>query len=179
MAAVDLTADFEACPAGPGTALERGAVPGADASTHASTAVAAPAPIQAARATASQELAEANQCCICSEPWHSSGPRRAVALTRCGHIFCRECILEWFKERGKGPKLCPTCRVVCKGGKKDVLKLIIHGLPLAGADVAQLQQAQDEKARLQKQVADLQAQMQKKEADWADKRRYASLLLSA
>lgn len=51
-------------------------------------------------------LEEASRCPICYEPWCATGKHRVVAL-RCGHLFGRECALDWLessKESG-----CPTC----------------------------------------------------------------------
>jgi Ring finger domain len=60
------------------------------------------------------EIAEANQCCICSEPWDATGPRRVVALRQCGHLFCKECITQWFDNKDRGTaQHCPICRKRC------------------------------------------------------------------
>ena len=60
-----------------------------------------------------QEWLEANQCCICSEAWDSSGPRRVVALKQCGHLFCKECIEQWLAQADRTTAMCPTCRQRC------------------------------------------------------------------
>ena len=71
-----------------------------------------PAQAVAPLSTSEDQESEANQCCICSEPWHSSGPRRVVALRGCGHLFCHECIKEWFSNKGTSA-VCPVCRKKC------------------------------------------------------------------
>jgi RING-type zinc-finger len=104
-----------------------------------------------------QDLAEANQCCICMEPWDASGPRRVLALQRCGHLFCKECIMEYVNRALGGHKCkCPTCRK--EFSKKHLVPLVIHGLHLAGPDVVELQRAKREKEQLQKDLTRLKVQ---------------------
>lgn len=47
--------------------------------------------------TASDE--EANVCAICFE-------ENQLSLTKCGHVYCKECIVEWMNKRHN----CPTCK---------------------------------------------------------------------
>jgi hypothetical protein len=40
-----------------------------------------------------------------------------VALRHCGHLFCNECIQQWFGSTSSGPRgtssVCPICRKKC------------------------------------------------------------------
>ena len=47
--------------------------------------------------TASDE--EANVCAICFE-------EKQLSLTKCGHIYCKDCVTEWVNKRHN----CPTCK---------------------------------------------------------------------
>ena len=48
-----------------------------------------------------------DNCSICLDTYKN--PRR----TQCGHIFCRDCIIEWRNEPnyfGEKKETCPLCR---------------------------------------------------------------------
>ena len=45
-----------------------------------------------------------------------------VVTTVCGHIFCRDCMCEMFKDKEKIN--CPICRTVL--GKKDIHRLFLN-----------------------------------------------------
>ncbi|KAL4610976.1 hypothetical protein ACB092_08G090500 [Castanea dentata] len=53
-------------------------------------------------ATAEQVNAAGNLCAICQEKMH------APIMLRCKHIFCEECVSEWFERE----RTCPLCRVL-------------------------------------------------------------------
>ncbi|KAM4083670.1 hypothetical protein ACJW30_08G075200 [Castanea mollissima] len=55
-------------------------------------------------ATAEQVNAAGNLCAICQEKMH------APIMLRCKHIFCEECVSEWFERE----RTCPLCRVLVK-----------------------------------------------------------------
>ncbi|XP_050287798.1 uncharacterized protein LOC126726562 isoform X2 [Quercus robur] len=55
-------------------------------------------------ATAEQVNAAGDLCAICQEKMH------APILLRCKHIFCEECVSEWFERE----RTCPLCRVLVK-----------------------------------------------------------------
>lgn len=55
-------------------------------------------------ATAEQVNAAGDLCAICQEKMH------APILLRCKHIFCEECVSEWFERE----RTCPLCRVLIK-----------------------------------------------------------------
>jgi hypothetical protein len=44
-----------------------------------------------------------------SEPDVSESPRLATTIIRCGHIYCRRCIIKWLRLNNT----CPSCRVTC------------------------------------------------------------------
>jgi hypothetical protein len=50
------------------------------------------------------EQAEDAECSYCLNVWR--GPVRTI----CNHIFCRGCIINWRRQKGKGKASCPTCR---------------------------------------------------------------------
>eukprot|EP00658_Telonema_sp_P-2_P030426 TRINITY_DN22977_c0_g1_i1.p1 TRINITY_DN22977_c0_g1~~TRINITY_DN22977_c0_g1_i1.p1 ORF type:complete len:130 (-),score=23.22 TRINITY_DN22977_c0_g1_i1:405-794(-) len=62
-----------------------------------------------------QHQPEIQNCAICLE----SIPKGSLASTKCGHVFCFECI----KQAVISLKRCPTCR--CKLNKKDFHRLFI------------------------------------------------------
>ncbi|KAK4749536.1 hypothetical protein SAY87_026985 [Trapa incisa] len=55
-------------------------------------------------ATAEQVNAAGDMCAICQEKMH------APILLRCKHIFCEDCVSEWFERE----RTCPLCRVLVK-----------------------------------------------------------------
>ncbi|CAI5464878.1 unnamed protein product [Closterium sp. Yama58-4] len=55
-------------------------------------------------ATPDEVAAAGNMCAICQE--HMTGP---VTL-RCRHVFCDECVSEWFERE----RTCPLCRMLVK-----------------------------------------------------------------
>lgn len=57
-----------------------------------------------ASASTEQVSAAGDLCAICQEKMHS-----AIVL-RCKHIFCEECVSEWFDRE----RTCPLCRAVVK-----------------------------------------------------------------
>uniref|UniRef100_A0A5B7A275 RING-type domain-containing protein n=1 Tax=Davidia involucrata TaxID=16924 RepID=A0A5B7A275_DAVIN len=57
-----------------------------------------------AYATSEQVNAAGDLCAICQEKMH------APILLRCKHIFCEDCVLEWFERE----RTCPLCRALVK-----------------------------------------------------------------
>ncbi|KAM7526615.1 hypothetical protein LguiA_016517 [Lonicera macranthoides] len=55
-------------------------------------------------ATAEQVNAAGDLCAICQEKMH------APILLRCKHIFCEDCVSEWFERE----RTCPLCRALVK-----------------------------------------------------------------
>ncbi|PUZ66821.1 hypothetical protein GQ55_3G369000 [Panicum hallii var. hallii] len=55
-------------------------------------------------ATAEQVLAAGDMCAICQEKMH------VPVLLRCKHIFCEDCVSEWFERK----RTCPLCRALVK-----------------------------------------------------------------
>ncbi|KAK1272104.1 RING-H2 finger protein ATL30 [Acorus gramineus] len=55
-------------------------------------------------ATTDQVLASGDLCAICQEKMH------APILLRCKHIFCEDCVSEWFERE----RTCPLCRALVK-----------------------------------------------------------------
>ncbi|XP_045828353.1 E3 ubiquitin-protein ligase RNFT1-like [Trifolium pratense] len=55
-------------------------------------------------ATAEQVTAAGDLCAICQEKMHSP------ILLRCKHIFCEDCVSEWFERE----RTCPLCRALVK-----------------------------------------------------------------
>ncbi|XP_057987545.1 uncharacterized protein LOC110655986 isoform X2 [Hevea brasiliensis] len=55
-------------------------------------------------ATSEQVNAAGDLCAICQEKMH------APILLRCKHIFCEECVSEWFERE----RTCPLCRALVK-----------------------------------------------------------------
>lgn len=55
-------------------------------------------------ATTEEVLAAGDLCAICQEKMH------APILLRCKHIFCEECVSEWFERE----RTCPLCRALVK-----------------------------------------------------------------
>ncbi|XP_028796162.1 E3 ubiquitin-protein ligase RNFT1-like [Neltuma alba] len=55
-------------------------------------------------ATMEQVNAAGDLCAICQEKMH------APVLLRCKHIFCEECVSEWFERE----RTCPLCRALVK-----------------------------------------------------------------
>ncbi|KAK1285915.1 hypothetical protein QJS10_CPB20g00053 [Acorus calamus] len=55
-------------------------------------------------ATVEQVLTAGDLCAICQEKMH------APILLRCKHIFCEDCVSEWFKRE----RTCPLCRALVK-----------------------------------------------------------------
>ncbi|CAL9189839.1 unnamed protein product [Musa hybrid cultivar] len=55
-------------------------------------------------ATAEQVITAGDMCAICQEKMH------APILLRCKHIFCEDCVSEWFERE----RTCPLCRAVVK-----------------------------------------------------------------
>lgn len=56
------------------------------------------------RATPEQVNAAGDLCAICQEKMHSP------ILLRCKHIFCEDCVSEWFERE----RTCPLCRALVK-----------------------------------------------------------------
>ncbi|EOY34728.1 hypothetical protein QUC31_018284 [Theobroma cacao] len=56
------------------------------------------------RATSEQVKAAGDLCTICQEKMH------APILLRCKHIFCEDCVSEWFERE----RTCPLCRTLIK-----------------------------------------------------------------
>lgn len=56
---------------------------------------------------ATEPIAEVTvpRCTICLSSYDSNIGAEWVALRRCRHAFCKECIFEWLTER----KTCPVC----------------------------------------------------------------------
>ncbi|XAR55709.1 hypothetical protein NMG60_11035883 [Bertholletia excelsa] len=57
-----------------------------------------------AYATSEQVSAVGDMCAICQEKMH------APILLRCKHIFCEDCVSEWFERE----RTCPLCRALVK-----------------------------------------------------------------
>ncbi|XP_004492595.1 uncharacterized protein [Cicer arietinum] len=57
-----------------------------------------------AYATSEQVIAAGDLCAICQEKMH------APVLLRCKHIFCEDCVSEWFERE----RTCPLCRALVK-----------------------------------------------------------------
>lgn len=57
-----------------------------------------------AYATSEQVSAAGDMCAICQEKMH------APILLRCKHIFCEDCVSEWFERE----RTCPLCRATVK-----------------------------------------------------------------
>ncbi|KAB1224680.1 RING finger and transmembrane domain-containing protein 2 [Morella rubra] len=57
-----------------------------------------------AYATSEQVNAAGDMCAICQEKMH------APILLRCKHIFCEDCVSEWFERE----RTCPLCRALVK-----------------------------------------------------------------
>ncbi|XP_072997971.1 uncharacterized protein [Typha latifolia] len=55
-------------------------------------------------ATMEQVIAAGDMCAICQEKMH------APILLRCKHIFCEDCVSEWFERE----RTCPLCRALVK-----------------------------------------------------------------
>ncbi|PKI64912.1 hypothetical protein CRG98_014708 [Punica granatum] len=55
-------------------------------------------------ATKEQVNAAGDLCAICQEKMH------VPILLRCKHIFCEECVSEWFERE----RTCPLCRALVK-----------------------------------------------------------------
>lgn len=55
-------------------------------------------------ATCEEVLAAGDMCAICQEKMH------APISLRCKHIFCEDCVSEWFERE----RTCPLCRAVVK-----------------------------------------------------------------
>eukprot|EP00249_Psilotum_nudum_P021894 c28293_g1_i1 orf=598-1968(+) len=55
-------------------------------------------------ATSEEVLAAGDMCAICQENLH------APVSLRCKHIFCEDCVSEWFERE----RTCPLCRAVVK-----------------------------------------------------------------
>ncbi|CAK9208497.1 unnamed protein product [Sphagnum jensenii] len=57
-----------------------------------------------AYATSEEVLAAGDMCAICQEKMH------APISLRCKHVFCEDCVSEWFERE----RTCPLCRAVVK-----------------------------------------------------------------
>ncbi|CAH9069143.1 unnamed protein product [Cuscuta epithymum] len=57
-----------------------------------------------AYATSEQVIAAGDLCAICQEKMH------APILLRCKHIFCEDCVSEWFERE----RTCPLCRALVR-----------------------------------------------------------------
>ncbi|GLU14802.1 hypothetical protein SLE2022_313500 [Rubroshorea leprosula] len=57
-----------------------------------------------AYATSEQVNAAGDLCAICQEKMH------APILLRCKHIYCEDCVSEWFEKE----RTCPLCRALVK-----------------------------------------------------------------
>lgn len=57
-------------------------------------------------------------CSICLQPWAANGDHR-IAVLRCGHLFGKDCIERWIKER----KSCPSCSD--RAQSKDIRLLFV------------------------------------------------------
>ncbi|KAL6847991.1 hypothetical protein ACP4OV_022119 [Aristida adscensionis] len=55
-------------------------------------------------ATSEQVAAAGDMCAICQEKMH------APILLRCKHVFCEDCVSEWFERE----RTCPLCRALVK-----------------------------------------------------------------
>ncbi|KAG8377153.1 hypothetical protein BUALT_Bualt09G0138900 [Buddleja alternifolia] len=55
-------------------------------------------------ATSEQVIAAGDLCAICQEKMH------APVLLRCKHVFCEDCVSEWFERE----RTCPLCRALVK-----------------------------------------------------------------
>jgi E3 ubiquitin-protein ligase SHPRH len=53
------------------------------------------------------------RCVICQDDNYEIG-----VLTKCGHLFCKDCINQWLSAHGK----CPTCKQTIKG-KRDLYQI--------------------------------------------------------
>lgn len=58
----------------------------------------------------------APNCVVCLGPLDFGGVVK-LATTKCGHVFCRGCIIKWIEQR----YACPVCRKPC--GKADIRDL--------------------------------------------------------
>ncbi|KMZ65528.1 hypothetical protein ZOSMA_31G01160 [Zostera marina] len=52
-------------------------------------------------------IAAGDLCAICQEKMH------APILLRCKHIFCEDCVSEWFERE----RTCPLCRALVKSAE--------------------------------------------------------------
>jgi len=60
---------------------------------------------QYGQAASADDVMESGDCCsICQEKY------RAPIKLRCAHVFCEECVGEWFERE----RTCPLCRAVIK-----------------------------------------------------------------
>lgn len=65
-----------------------------------------------------RRLGEIGSCVICQEI-----PTPPLAITRCGHVFCYQCISEWVSSREQDTprrRICPSCREVNLNHMKDI-----------------------------------------------------------
>jgi hypothetical protein len=62
------------------------------------------------------ETSDGQECPICLEPCSLNGEHRA-SVTRCGHIFGRNCIINALRSKWE----CPTCRKPVR--KKELIQI--------------------------------------------------------
>ncbi|KAI7884664.1 hypothetical protein K492DRAFT_204563 [Lichtheimia hyalospora FSU 10163] len=81
-------------------------------------------------------------CPVCMESMHNSGAH-AVTSLKCGHLFCWQCLIDWFTRqmKTKDKAHCPQCKTVYR--KQDMRRICTPNI--AVYDTTELQ-------RLRKQV---------------------------
>lgn len=79
-------------------------------------------------------------CPVCTEEITREGDRRAASL-KCGHVFCHECLLEWFCRNNEK---CPQCGTSAK--RKHIRLFYADELPPCGQQRSRLSVDDTEKA---------------------------------
>lgn len=68
---------------------------------------------------------EDDNCIICTEPYYSTGDHQLSCL-KCGHIFGKNCIIQWLHQNTGRNRCCPQCKKPAK--KTDVIKIFARSL---------------------------------------------------